>query len=587
MKKFLCSVIGCFLIAVAAPAGAADLALPAPAPVAAPSWTGFYVGAGLGFRSSNTNATVTSATTTVGALGPFNLIANNGCNAGVPCALGEPFNGTSFRFAPYLGYDWQIAPRWVVGLEGDFGIGNQTTSLNGGFYPAPTVLAGISADSFAVKTTWDASARVRAGYLVDPTVLFYVTGGPAWLRIEPTSNCSTAAAGNCPPGALAPAVITDGTTRLGGTVGAGIEAMLWANWMVRFEYRYANFGTISNTDLRTCPASGCGAAFTETVGYNVKVQTHTATFGLAYEFSDPVLASAAAPLVYKYRNLYNYAGPWADPPAAAAASWTGPYLGAGIGVRATTTTANLDSATAPLPGGPFDLVAAACINKFGTGCFLGEALNGTAFLFNPYAGFNWQFATRWVAGIEGDFDVANQKTTLAGNFAPGSPGIVGSGTNANNTFAVATTWDASLRARIGYLVNPSFLIYGAAGPAWMHIEQTSNCDSSVTFVPFIVAGSCTPGLLTPAGITDSITKLGFTVAAGGEAKLWWSNWFLRGEYRFTDFGTVRFTDVRSCASPSITINGNTTFGCTPITFTDDLRVRTHTATAGIAYKFYP
>jgi outer membrane immunogenic protein len=132
MKKFLCSVIGCFVIAVAAPAGAADLALPAPAPVAAPSWTGFNVGAGLGFRSSNTNATVTSATTTVGALGPFNLIANNGCNAGVPCTLGEPFNGTSFRFAPYLGYDWQIARRWVVGLEGDVGIGNQTTSLNGG-----------------------------------------------------------------------------------------------------------------------------------------------------------------------------------------------------------------------------------------------------------------------------------------------------------------------------------------------------------------------------------------------------------------------------------------------------------------------
>ena len=96
------------------------------------------------------------------------------------------------------------------------------------------------------------------------------------------------------------------------TVGAGIEAMLWANWMVRFEYRYANFGTISNTDLRTCPASGCGAAFTETVGYNVKVQTHTATFGLAYEFSDPLVASAAAPLVYKYRNLYNYSGPWSD-----------------------------------------------------------------------------------------------------------------------------------------------------------------------------------------------------------------------------------------------------------------------------------
>jgi hypothetical protein len=102
MKKFLCSVIGCFLIAVAAPAGAADLPLPAPGPVAAPSWTGFHIGAGLGFRSSDTNVNVTSASTTVGALGPFNLITGAGCNAGVPCALGALFNGTSFRFAPIL-----------------------------------------------------------------------------------------------------------------------------------------------------------------------------------------------------------------------------------------------------------------------------------------------------------------------------------------------------------------------------------------------------------------------------------------------------------------------------------------------------
>ena len=117
MKKFLCSVIGCFLIAVAAPAGAADLPLPAPAPVAAPSWTGFHIGAGLGFRSTDTNVNVTSASTTVGALGPFNLIAGAGCNAGVPCVLSEPFNGTSFRFAPYLGRHLTNLPLFLLAFS--------------------------------------------------------------------------------------------------------------------------------------------------------------------------------------------------------------------------------------------------------------------------------------------------------------------------------------------------------------------------------------------------------------------------------------------------------------------------------------
>jgi outer membrane immunogenic protein len=573
MKKLLCGTVGVLVIAVAASANAADLPLPAPVVAAAPSWTGPYVGAGGGVPATSTKLNVTSATDSV----PFNLLA--GCNVGPPCVLGQPFGGTSFRFAPYLGYDWQIAPRWVVGLEGDVGIGNQTTSQNGGFYPNQAGLFGGNPDSFAVKTTWDASARVRAGFLVDPTVLFYVTGGPAWLRIESTSNCNTGAGGGCAFNFFVPPVITDATTRLGGTVGAGIEAMLWANWMVRFEYRYANFGTISNTDVRSC-VPGCPGTFIEAVGYNVKLQTNTVTFGLAYKFSDPLVAAAAAPLVYKYNNLYNYAGPWADPPAATAASWTGVYLGAGIGVRASTTTANLDSATS----GPFDLIGPACNNKFMTGCYLSDPLNGTAFLFNPYSGFNWQFATYWVGGIEGDFGLADQKTTLGGQFAPGSTNTSFTDASANNTFSVRTTWDASLRGRLGYLVTPSFLVYGAAGPAWMHIEQASACDTLISLAPFITAGSCAPGLLTPAGITDSTNKLGFTVGAGGEARLW-SNWFVRAEYRYSDFGSVRFTDVRSCASPSITPVPGVTFGCAPITSTDDLRVRTQTAIAGFAYKF--
>jgi outer membrane immunogenic protein len=578
MKRLLCAIIGVLVVAVAAPARAADLPLSAPVPLAAPSWTGFYLGAGLGFRYSDTNANVTSATTANGG-GSFNLFTGAGCNVGVPCVLGDPFNGTSFRFAPYLGYDWQIAPRWVVGLEGDVGFGDQTTTLNGTLYPAPGLLGGLGSDFFAVKTTWDASARVRVGFLVNPEVLFYVTGGPAWMHIESTSNCSTAVSGSCNGGAFGPYDITDATNRLGGTVGAGVEALLWSNWMVRFEYRYANFGTIDNSDLRTC-APAC-APFSETVGYDVKMQTHTATFGLAYKFGDAAAAPAAAPLVYKARS---------DPPVAPATSWTGVYVGAGIGVTATNTDAYLDSATSSAPGVPsFDLIGPACINKFMSGCFLGDSLNGAAFLFNPYSGFNWQFATRWVAGVEGDFGLANQRTTIGGNFAPGSPSITFTDGTAANTFGVRTTWDASFRGRLGYLVTPSFLLYVAGGPAWMHIEQLSSCDSAIFFTPFVSAGSCAPGLLTPASITDSTTKLGYTIGAGAEARLW-SNWFVRAEYQYADYGVVRFSDARSCTSPVLTITmGNSTsnFGCSPVALTDDLHVHTNTAMAGIAYKFNP
>jgi outer membrane immunogenic protein len=62
--------------------------------------------------------------------------------------------------------------------------------------------------------------------------------------------------------------------------------MLWGNWIARGEYRYADFGTISNTDVRTLGADVL------TVNYDLRIKAHTATFGLAYKFDwgRPVVA---------------------------------------------------------------------------------------------------------------------------------------------------------------------------------------------------------------------------------------------------------------------------------------------------------
>jgi len=154
--------------------------------------------------------------------------------------------------------------QWVLGLEGDVGWANGKTTLKGLDYPMsilPT-FGGAAGDTFAAKTTWDASVRARAGWLFNPSVLLYATGGPAWMHVESTSTCDTAAAADriCRPGVYAPSVITDSVNKIGWTLGGGIEAMLNPNWPVRAEYRYADFGTISNTDTRVSPG--------------IRVQTH-------------------------------------------------------------------------------------------------------------------------------------------------------------------------------------------------------------------------------------------------------------------------------------------------------------------------
>jgi outer membrane immunogenic protein len=146
------------------------------------------------------------------------------------------------------------------------------------FYPGNNFIPGNAGTAFSVKTAWDASARARVGFLATPMVLVYATGGAAWLHVESTSSCSALGCG-------APAVITNATSKTGWTVGGGLEAMLWSNWVARAEYRYADFGTITSTNTRT------GVNGPEIVAYGVAVRTHTALFGLAYKFDwGPVVA---------------------------------------------------------------------------------------------------------------------------------------------------------------------------------------------------------------------------------------------------------------------------------------------------------
>src|SRR6266403_1277411 len=143
----------------------------APPPVAASSWTGFYAGLGLGFRTTADELTTTSSLFNGS---PLDLSG---------AAVTQPFSGTGFRANPYAGYNWQVAPRWVVGF------GDQAVKL-AGFSSSPAFgFSGDAADSMSVKTTWDASLRGRIGYLVTPSTRLYATGVAAWQHDEVPSTC--------------------------------------------------------------------------------------------------------------------------------------------------------------------------------------------------------------------------------------------------------------------------------------------------------------------------------------------------------------------------------------------------------------
>ena len=85
--------------------------------------------------------------------------------------------------------------------------------------------------------------RARAGYLVTPTLLTYVTGGFAYGQTHVGASLfSVDTAGVFPPGSGATSY---GSVHGGWTAGAGVEWMFWPQWSAKLEYLYYDLGAPS------------------------------------------------------------------------------------------------------------------------------------------------------------------------------------------------------------------------------------------------------------------------------------------------------------------------------------------------------
>jgi outer membrane immunogenic protein len=263
MKKLLLASVAAAAFC-AAPAVAADMPTKAPVykaqPPMASTWTGFYTGVGIGARWMDSDWTTTAAFSPVG--GPIGFTTDPNAK----------FSSTALRISGYAGYNWQIAPASVVGIEGDFGWANNKDRLASRI-PG---LGGLNAGSFTdVKGSWDASIRARAGILINPTWLAYVTGGAAFQSIEAIATCPADTL-VCNP-VVGTQSFSNSKTQTGWTLGGGLEGMFMPNWLARIEYRYSDFGRFSFTAI-PFSVSTFGA------NANLSTITQTVTVGLAYKY---------------------------------------------------------------------------------------------------------------------------------------------------------------------------------------------------------------------------------------------------------------------------------------------------------------
>jgi outer membrane immunogenic protein len=204
----------------------------------------------------------------------------------------------------------------------------------------------------------------------------------------------------------------------------------------------------------------------------------------------------------------------APPPAP---TWDGVYIGASIGWEKTDTnwTTTCFTATGTCPDSPFFVDGSSPYNFSTSGARYGG-----------YFGVNWQVLPAWVVGVEADAAWMNQSSRvvgLVGCTISCVPGLVGA-TAANDSTSVATNWDASIRARAGYLATPALLLYGTAGLALKDSTATASC-----------AGGTSPWCVNDEGQSYVYrTQTGWTAGGGIEYRAW-GNWFVRGEYRYSGY----------------------------------------------------
>jgi outer membrane immunogenic protein len=248
------------------------------------NWTGYYVGANFGFRGAGQSG--------------------NAPLAGQPDTTGSfPVDNTPFSFGPDSGiigfqggYNLQVSPVWVLGLEGDFDWGHGRDSTSFTFVDPSSGSTGSGQVSTAID--WSASIRGKVGYTTGPTLL-YATGGASFLRA--TMSGSSSFSGtictffDCLDGfaTTSSSSFSESKTLPGFVVGTGLEYMLTQRWLLRVEYLFADYGHPSFGPVGMNGSSACFVVFTpcgtttSTQSGSVSTNLTTQTVRAAISFKFP------------------------------------------------------------------------------------------------------------------------------------------------------------------------------------------------------------------------------------------------------------------------------------------------------------
>jgi outer membrane immunogenic protein len=207
-RNFVTAALATALLGVGA-ANAADLQRAPMYTKAAPAvetfnWTGFYIGANIGYSAGRSNADGFGSTDLNGVVG-----------------------------GGQIGYNWQApASPWVFGVEFD----GQGTGQDASVSPVPGA-------TLTESLPWFLTFRGRVGYAVSPMIMIYATGGGA--LVDHKFELSATGLGS----------VSSEDSHLGWTAGVGIEGALYRNWSWKVEYLHLDTGSFTTNVLGVLPVS--------------------------------------------------------------------------------------------------------------------------------------------------------------------------------------------------------------------------------------------------------------------------------------------------------------------------------------------
>ncbi len=266
MKRFLIAAMA--VLAGPAVVDAADMARPyskAPAPVVAPvyNWSGVYAGVNIGGVWSEDDVTWNADPTLFGIA--FTPVLN-GAGTGA-------INGSGVTAGGQVGYNFQVSPLWLLGLEADINYTDLSRSRTV-FVPPPGAPGTFVTSTFESK--WLATVRGRLGILAGPTLLLYGTGGAAFADVKTTDLAFFAVDGSTNAASAS-------TTRTGWTAGAGAEWGFATNWSAKIEYLYVDLGSVRYISPNNLTAGA-------TIIHDHRFTENLVRVGVNYRFGGPVVA---------------------------------------------------------------------------------------------------------------------------------------------------------------------------------------------------------------------------------------------------------------------------------------------------------